>query len=31
VLGVSGSRITRVRIARSDEAAASEEGGKREG
>lgn len=31
VLGVSGSRITRVRIARSDEAAAAEEGGKREG
>jgi len=31
VLGVSGSRITRVRIARSDEAAAAEEGGKGEG
>jgi CBS domain containing-hemolysin-like protein len=31
VLGVSGSRITRVRIARDDEAAAAEEGGTREG
>jgi CBS domain containing-hemolysin-like protein len=31
VLGVSGSRITRVRIARSDEAAAADEGRKNEG